>query len=134
MLSLCGVGTALQLPSAPIVRAVPLRPHARRADNTMLTATLVEHVPTLLADDGFGKTFLAGMSIALSSVVTTVFVGLLVRGNYDDIEKSFFEMQEDALEESRKKEVVSSEAQDFFGDINVREAAPPPREGEVPKN
>ena len=49
-------------------------------------ASLLESVPALLAEDMFGKTFLAGMSIALSSVVTTAFVGFIVRGRYDQIE------------------------------------------------
>ena len=80
-----------------------LRPRACSGGAVMLDAPLVEQLPTLLVVDGnplFSEVFLAGMSIALASVVATVFVGILVRGNYDDLEASFFEAQDDSLEVS----------------------------------
>ena len=84
----------------------------------MLVSPFVEQLPTLLVafeavqkiDEGnkqaggnplFSEVFLAGCSIALASVVATVFVGILVRGNYDDLEASFFEAQDDSLEVSK---------------------------------
>ena len=99
----------------------------------MLDSSLVAQLPTTAIAAGgnplFSEVFLAGASIALASVVATVFVGILVRGNYDDLEASFFEAQEDSLEESREKDSRAENtdaARDFFGDSNVREATPPP--------
>ena len=117
-----------------------LRPRACSGGAVMLDSPFVEQLPTLLVaiEEGnkqaggnplFSEVFLAGASIALASVVATVFVGILVRGNYDDLEASFFEAQDDSLEESREKDSraeSSSAARDFFGDVNVREAAPTP--------
>ena len=101
---------------------------ATAADSLPQLSSLAEQLPTLVAaEDVFGEVFLAGMSIAAASVVATIFVGVVVRGNYDAIEESFFEAQEDALTSSTKEpEQVSQSARDFFGDVNVREAAPAP--------
>jgi len=107
------------------VSALPAPSSAADALAQQKIGSLVEQVPTLVAEDIFGKTFLAGMSIALASVVATVFVGIVVRGNYDDIEASFFEAQEGALvEEAEKQKDTTQSARDFFGDVNVREVAP----------
>ena len=87
----------------------------------MLDSSLVAQLPTTAIAAGgnplFSEVFLAGASIALASVVATVFVGILVRGNYDDLEASFFEAQEDSLEESREKDSRAENtdaARDFF--------------------
>ena len=62
-----------------------------------------------------------------AGTVIAAFGEFVVRGNYDAIEESFFEAQEDALTSSTKEpEQVSQSARDFFGDVNVREAAPAP--------
>lgn len=91
------------------------------------TAASQVSLPTasLLADDVFGEVFMAGMSIAFAAVGVTIFVGILVRGKYDDIEKSFFEAQDEQLAEERTKEAPPSQAvSDFFGDVNPTEARP----------
>ena len=65
--------------------------------------------------DTFGEVFLAGISIAFAAVGATVFLGIIVRGRYDDIEKSFFEAQDEAL--AQDQEAASGRAViDFFGD------------------
>ena len=51
----------------------------------------------LAADDVFGEVFMAGMAIAFAGVGATVFVGILVRGKYDDIEQSFFDSQDEEV-------------------------------------
>jgi hypothetical protein len=61
-----------------------------------LTGTLASAPSTaslLAADDFFGEVFLAGMSIAAAAIGATLFIGIIVRSNYDNIEKSFFERQ-----------------------------------------
>ena len=42
----------------------------------------------LAADDVFGEVFMAGMSIAFAAVGATVLAGVIIRGKYDEIEKS----------------------------------------------
>merc|ERR1711933_499650 len=63
-----------------------LRPRACSGGVVMIDpAPLAEQLPTMLVVDGnpmFSEIFLAGMSIAVASVVATVFVGIIVRGNY----------------------------------------------------
>ena len=147
-----------------------MAPRACSGGAVMLDSSLVAQLPTTAIADGgnplFSEVFLAGASIALASVVATVFVGILVRGNYDDLEASFFEAQDDSLEvrkclsngqhvpspcrptvdlsrapnpdpsvtlnpnqESAERDSRAENtdaARDFFGDSNVREAAPPP--------
>ena len=50
---------------------------------------------------------MAGMSIAFAAIGATIFVGILVRGKYDDIEQSFFDAQDDlVLEDKQLKEVA----------------------------
>ena len=83
----------------------------------------------LAADDVFGEVFMAGMSIAFAAIGATVFVGILVRGNYDAIEQSFFEMQDEEVARDSEKRASSGStdvARDFFGDSNPTPAAPPP--------
>ena len=79
-----------------------MAPRACSGGAVMLDSSLVAQLPTTVIADGgnplFSEVFLAGASIALASVVATVFVGILVRGNYDDLEASFFEAQDDSLE------------------------------------
>jgi len=84
---------------------------------------------TLLAADMFGKTFLAGISIAAASLVTTIFIGFVVRGKYDELEQSFFAEQEAALSKVEVDE-VDSEVSDFFGNNLNPEEQPskPPAE------
>ena len=66
---------------------------------------------------------MAGMSIAFAAIGATIFVGILVRGKYDDIEQSFFDAQDDlVLEDKQLKETKSQVVSDFFGDINPSEA------------
>ena len=84
---------------------------------------------TLLAEDFFGKVFLAGMSIAAAAVGATVFVGFIVRNRYDDIESSYFQAQDDELSRQNaadQKQTASGDqtARDFFGDVNAREETP----------
>ena len=110
----CSPAAALLLrPASLAALAQPrLAPRACSGGAVMLDSPFVEQLPTLLVaiDEGnkqaggnplFSEVFLAGCSIALASVVATVFVGILVRGNYDDLEASFFEAQDDSLEVSK---------------------------------
>lgn len=116
----CSPAAALLLrPAGYAALAQPrLAPRACSGGAVMLVSPFVEQLPTLLVafeavqkiDEGnkqaggnplFSEVFLAGCSIALASVVATVFVGILVRGNYDDLEASFFEAQDDSLEVSK---------------------------------
>jgi len=78
----------------------------------------------LLADDPFFKTFVAGMSIAFAAILSTVFLGLIVRSRYSDIETSFFEAQDEALDRAvAKQSGVDQTVSDYFGsDLNPREA------------
>jgi hypothetical protein len=78
----------------------------------------------LAADDVFGEVFMAGMSIAFAAIGATVLVGVLVRGRYDDVEQSFFDAQDAALEEEEAKRAVGRDqaARDFFSE----DASPPP--------
>ena len=81
----------------------------------------------LAADPDFGEVFLAGMSIAFAAIGTTVFVGILVNGKYDAVEKSFFDAQDDALANAGKADEKADEksrqvVSDFFGDVNPSEA------------
>ena len=68
-------------------------------------------------------------SIAFAAIGATVFVGILVNGNYDNIEQSFFESQDDELQREGERASSSPSKQaaiDFFGDVNPTPAAPPP--------
>lgn len=81
------------------------------------------------ADDFFGEVFMAGMSIAFAAVGATLFVGLVVRGNYDKIEKGFFDSQDAALNEpepfaERKQAKSDAATSGFFGNTNAREIMP----------
>ena len=91
--------------------------------------------PTLLlaGEDVFGEVFMAGMSIAFAALGTTVFVGILVNAKYDDIEKSFFDAQDDAIAEStaqsaKKAQGSQQVVSDFFGDVNPTEDTPKPED------
>ena len=64
---------------------------------------------------------MAGMSIAFATVCMTIFVGFLVRGKYDDVEKSFFEAQDEVVRDDKEKQEkvgTSQVVSDFFGDVN----------------
>ena len=90
--------------------------------------TILSQLPTaaLLADgDVFGEVFMAGMSIAFAAIGATVFVGIVVRGKYDDLEQSFFDAQDEQLLEDKQLKVTtkSQVVSDFFGDVNPTEAS-----------
>jgi nitrogen fixation-related uncharacterized protein len=110
---------------------VPVRvptPVAILTPETADVTTLVQQLPTaaLLADgDVFGEVFMAGMSIAFAAIGATVFVGIVVRGKYDDLEQSFFDAQDEQLLEDKQLKVTtkSQVVSDFFGDVNPTEAS-----------
>ena len=72
------------------------------------------------ADDFFGEVFLAGISIAFAAIGSTIFVGILVRGKYDDVEQSLFDAQdEEVMREGERAAASRSQVtKDFFGEIN----------------
>ena len=111
--------------SAPRATLLPADPALAAA-----TGSMSAFAPSLLlaGEDTFGEVFLAGMSIAFAAIGTTVFVGILVNGKYDDIEKSFFDAQDDAVAEATAKNDVqrSQVVSDFFGDVNPTEDSPKP--------
>ena len=87
--------------------------------------TLQLPTAALLADgDVFGEVFMAGMSIAFAAIGATVFVGIVVRGKYDDLEESFFAAQDEQLMEDKELKVTtkSQAVSDFFGDVNPTES------------
>ena len=122
MLGLRGAG-ALRICS-PAAPASATAAAFSRARVQMLAPPPVSLPPLLLAEDQFGQVFLAGMSIALASIGSTVLVGFLVRNKFDEIESSYFEKQdEDVAQERAKTRIVSDEVRDFFGsDIDPVEA------------
>lgn len=92
-----------------------------------ITDLATQQLPTaaLLADgDVFGEVFMAGMSIAFAAIGATVFVGIVVRGKYDDLEESFFAAQDEQLMEDKELKVTtkSQAVSDFFGDVNPTES------------
>ena len=103
-------------------------PHAILMDSPAALPPVIASTTTLLAaDDVFGEVFLAGMSIALASVAVTIFVGFVIRGNYDDIEQSFFDRLDDRLEDdSALKDTTSEDAVDSFFGTSVPQPRPPP--------
>eukprot|EP00316_Scyphosphaera_apsteinii_P025797 CAMPEP_0119313254 /NCGR_PEP_ID=MMETSP1333-20130426/28499_1 /TAXON_ID=418940 /ORGANISM="Scyphosphaera apsteinii, Strain RCC1455" /LENGTH=135 /DNA_ID=CAMNT_0007318053 /DNA_START=93 /DNA_END=500 /DNA_ORIENTATION=+ len=72
----------------------------------------------LLAADMFDKTFLAGISIALAGVVSTVFIGIIVRGRYDSLEQSFFDTQDEERERAATVEPVDADVASFYGNLS----------------
>lgn len=91
--------------------------------------TLPPATAALLAEgDVFGEVFMAGMSIAFAAIGATVFVGILVRGKYDDLEQSFFDAQDEQLLEDKElsNQAGGQAVSDFFGDINPTDAPEPP--------
>jgi hypothetical protein len=131
--------------AATRLRTPPARALLTDSAAAVAAATLAAAAPhplalatsTLLAADMFGKTFLAGISIAAATLVrpplpararqprlcnvlalrlhtdssgiavqvTTIFVGIVVRGRYDELEQSFFDAQEAALQQMEVEEV-----------------------------
>ena len=71
---------------------------------------------------------MAGMSIALASVAVTIFVGFVIRGNYDNIEQSFFDRLDDRLDEDAALTDTSSEdaVDNFFGSTVPQPKRSPP--------
>ena len=137
LLGLCCVSTrALVLGTPALAPRGAARPTARtltpRGPPPAALADaplLLDATTTLLAEDFFGKVFLAGMSIAAAAVGATVFVGFIVRNRYDDIESSYFQAQDDELSRQNaadQKQTASGDqtARDFFGDVNAREETP----------
>ena len=108
--------------SRPRLQCSWLSPTRAGPDAIVATAPGLDAAGLLVADgDVFGEVFMAGMSIAFAAVGATVFVGIIVRGRYDDIEKSFFEAQDDKL--AKDKSIVGRQQSedadmvaDFFGD------------------
>ena len=91
---------------------------------------LLDGGPTVLvAEEIFGQVFLAGMSIALAGFGSTVLVGMLANANFDNVEKSFFEAQDEQL---RKDAAASAPTErdaavvDFFSGANDASPPPPP--------
>ena len=107
-----------------IVSLRPLRASRQSVafEPALTGGTVLQSIPTLIADDDiFGEVFLAGMAIALATVGTTIFAGILVRGRYDDIEQSIFDREDDDVQQSDQRagdEAVGSDVIDFFGDVN----------------
>mmetsp|Transcript_54944 Transcript_54944/g.126471 ORF Transcript_54944/g.126471 Transcript_54944/m.126471 type:complete len:152 (-) Transcript_54944:341-796(-) len=125
-LALCAQAAAFSL--APTAPRMHQRPHSSRLRSCVPVNTVATPISTLpstllLAGDAFfGSVFAAGMSIAFASLATTLLVGLVVRSNYDEIEASFFDAQDEALErEASDAEQVDVEVRDFF-----LESSPPP--------
>ena len=94
----------------------------------MALGGLLDGGPTVLvAEEIFGQVFLAGMSIALAGFGSTVLVGMLANANFDNVEKSFFEAQDEQL---RKDAAASAPTErdaavvDFFS--GASDASPPP--------
>ena len=97
---------------------------------------LLDGGPTVLvAEEIFGQVFLAGMSIALAGFGSTVLVGMLANANFDNVEKSFFEAQDEQL---RKDAAASAPTErdaavvDFFSgasDASGVARPPGPRRG-----
>ena len=126
--------TAASSSSTRHVRAPPPRAALPLADlPAVLLADAAQNAPP-----DFGEVFLAGISIAFAAVGATVFVGILVNGNYDNIEQSFFESQDDELRKEGDRASSSPSKQaaiDFFGDVNPTAApasAPPPVQSSEP--
>jgi len=119
-------------PIATCRRSRTPSPRAALVDLSAAAApdVLLLNAPTLLVAEGdvFGEVFAAGMSIAFAAVATTVFVGIVVNGRYDDIEQSFFEAQDKKLaqDESQKKPESSSAVSDFFGDLEPQDGSSSP--------
>ena len=116
---------ALRLPgrgptATPSLLPPPLALSAQRAPSPR--ASLPIDASLLLAvDDVIGEVFMAGMAIAFATVGTTIFVGILVRAKYDDIEASFFEAQDEERardSEEYARRGTDQAAKDFFGDSN----------------
>lgn len=76
----------------------------------------------MLAADVFGKTFLAGMAIAAAAITSTVFIGIVVRGKYDEVEESFFDAQDAARQDAAQQVGVEEEVSGFYGNLNPTEA------------
>ena len=136
LLVVLGAASALQ-PTAAVPRLQQqraLRPAARRvgAQPRAALPPVLEQPMLLVAADMFGKTFLAGMSLALAGVVSTIFVGFLVQGNYEAIEQSFFDEQDAAIDDI-KREAVNDDVKAFFADPPVEApAVRQPEESEQP--
>ena len=99
-----------------------------RAPPCVALGGLLDGGPTVLvAEEIFGQVFLAGMSIALAGFGSTVLVGMLANANFDNVEKSFFEAQDEQL---RKDAAASAPTErdaavvDFFS--GASDASPPP--------
>ena len=131
LLLLLPSAAGLQLLSAP--RAPPPAPQRAPAPRAALLfepETATAAATTLLAaEDTFGEVFKAGMSIAFAAVGTTVMVGVLVRGRYDDIEQSFFDAQDEQIAEDERRRTSMDNGggqavTNFFGDLNPTEASP----------
>ena len=111
--------------------AAPARAAAPpRAPPCVALGGLLDGGPTVLvAEEIFGQVFLAGMSIALAGFGSTVLVGMLANANFDNVEKSFFEAQDEQL---RKDAAASAPTErdaavvDFFSGANDASPPPPP--------
>ena len=125
--------TAARAAAPPHIRnaaaAAPARAAAPpRAPPCVALGGLLDGGPTVLvAEEIFGQVFLAGMSIALAGFGSTVLVGMLANANFDNVEKSFFEAQDEQL---RKDAAASAPTErdaavvDFFS--GASDASPPP--------
>lgn len=125
------VAAGLRIVSQPVHLAAraPARAHAPHAILVDAPAALPPVTTTLLAaEDVFGEVFMAGMSIALASVAVTIFVGFVIRGNYDNIEQSFFDRLDDRLDEDAALTDTSSEdaVDNFFGSTVPQPKRSPP--------
>ena len=122
----------------PVARRQPTATHttAPTIHHNQTPHTLTHHTPRtshvvhmllppttqMLAADVFGKTFLAGMAIAAAAVTSTVFIGIVVRGKYDEVEASFFDAQDAARQDAAQQVGVEEEVSGFFGNLNPTEA------------
>ena len=100
-----------------------------RAPPCVALGGLLDGPTVLVAEEIFGQVFLAGMSIALAGFGSTVLVGMLANANFDNVEKSFFEAQDEQL---RKDAAASAPTErdaavvDFFSGANDASPPPPP--------
>ena len=92
----------------------------------MGSASTLQQISGLVAEDTVTSVFWAGMSIAAAGVGTTVFAAFIVNGRYDDIEASMFAAQDDDVRKAQEKQAdVSQDVADFFGDVNPQASQAP---------
>ena len=126
--SLAPAQSVIALRTPPEPRALLAEtPTAAMAAVTSAATALPPTSLLLAADDVFGEVFMAGMSIAFAAVGATVLAGVIIRGKYDEIEKSMFDAQDeqsdrDAVSDNKKS---ATSVDDFFGETVPRPTSKP---------